>query len=82
MTGNEILLNLENHQHFAITELLGGLYELGKRQPPKRIDWMIHPIVASAMSHLKDEIYGLTSKQLAQVPIILHNLRWIDKEIW
>jgi hypothetical protein len=73
---------LENHQHFAITELLGGLYELGKRQPPKRIDWMIHPIVASAMSHLKDEIYGMTSKQLAQVPIILHNLRWIDKEIW
>ena len=29
MTGNEILLNLENHEHFAITELLGALSELG-----------------------------------------------------
>jgi hypothetical protein len=74
MRGNEILVNLENHEYFAINELLGGFYELGKRKPPKRIDLMINPIVAKAMSHLKDEIYGHTFKQLAQVPIILHNL--------
>lgn len=49
MTGNEILLNLDNHEHFSVTELLGGLIELGKRKTPKRIDWMTHPIVISAM---------------------------------
>ena len=82
MTGNEILLNLDNHEHFSITELLGGLYELGKRETPKRIDWMTHPIVISAMENFKTRINGMTAKQLVQVPIILNNLHWSDKEMW
>jgi hypothetical protein len=62
MTGNEILLNLDNHQHFAVTELLGALHELSTRQTPKRIDWMTHPIVAGAMNHLKEKVSGMTAK--------------------
>lgn len=53
MTGNEILLNLENHQYFVITELLGALHELSKKTPPKHVDWMSHPTTASAMRQLK-----------------------------
>lgn len=64
MTGNEILLNLENHEHFAVTELLGALHELSTRTTPKRIDWMMHPIVAKAMEHVKLKISGMTAKQL------------------
>jgi hypothetical protein len=82
MTGNEILLNLDNHSNFAITELLGGLHELSTRETPKRIDWMTHPIVKGAMQHLKERISGMTAKQLAQVPIIMHKLAWTDKEMW
>lgn len=82
MTGNEILLNLDNHKHFAITELLGALHELSTRPTPKRIDWMTHPIVAGAMAHLKDKISGMTAKQLVQVPIILHKLSWSDRSLW
>lgn len=82
MTGNEILLNLENHEHFAITELLGGLHELSCRTPPKRVDWMTHPITVSAMAHLKERIGAMTAKQIAQVPIIMHRLKWTDKQLW
>lgn len=82
MTGNEILLNMENHEHFVITELLGSLHELGQRKTPNKVDWMTHPIVVSAMKHLKEKIYGLTAKQLAQVPIILDKLKWTDKQMW
>lgn len=31
MKSNEILLNLENHEHLANSELVGGLIELAKR---------------------------------------------------
>ena len=31
MTSNEILLNLENHENFAHSELVGGLIELSTR---------------------------------------------------
>ena len=30
-SGNEVLLNLENHEHFDHSELLGGLIELCNR---------------------------------------------------
>ena len=62
MTGNEIILNLDNSENFSVTELLGGLYELGKRKTPKRIDWMTHPITNSAVAHLKDKVNGMTAK--------------------
>ena len=28
MTGNEVILNLENHEHFSTSELIGGLLAL------------------------------------------------------
>ena len=31
MSSNEILLNLDNHENFDTSELVGGLIELGKR---------------------------------------------------
>jgi len=31
MSGNEILLNLDNHDNFSSSELVAGLVELGKR---------------------------------------------------
>ena len=82
MTGNEILLNLENHNYLAITELLGALHELSKKTPPKHVDWMSHPTTASAMLHLKSKIDCMTAKQLCQVPILLHRFTWMDKEMW
>lgn len=31
MSGNEIILNLDNHENLTHGELVGGLLELGKR---------------------------------------------------
>ena len=33
MSGNEILLNLDNHENLSNSELVSGLLELGKRDP-------------------------------------------------
>jgi len=52
-SGNEVLLNLENHQHFAASELVGGLIELASRAKNMQIDWNEHPITKSALADLK-----------------------------
>ena len=52
-SGNEVLLNLENHEHFSHSELLGGLIELANRDEKQEFEWMTHPITASALQDLK-----------------------------
>ena len=49
MTSNEILLNLENHEHFAHSELVGALVELSTRPQIDEFDWNEHPTTAAAL---------------------------------
>lgn len=44
MCGNEILLNLDNHENLADTELISGLLELARRDPNGEHNWNSHPI--------------------------------------
>ena len=44
--GNEVLLNLENYEHFTHSELLGGLIEICNRDKEQEHDWTTHPITA------------------------------------
>ena len=39
MGGNEILLNLENYEHFSNSELVSALIELAKRDAAGEHDW-------------------------------------------
>lgn len=39
MSGNEILLNLDNNENLAHSELISGLIELGKRDKKGQHDW-------------------------------------------
>lgn len=39
MSGNEILLNLDNNENLAHSELISGLIELGKRDKDGKHDW-------------------------------------------
>lgn len=44
MSGNEILLNLDNCENLTHGELMSGLIELGKRDKKKEFDWNTHAI--------------------------------------
>ena len=82
MTSNEIILNLDNHENFANSELVGGLLELGKRDRLKEHDWNLHPVSASALKDFKHRLPRMTAKHLLQGSLILDRLRVIDSTIW
>jgi hypothetical protein len=64
MSGNEIILNLENHVNLATSELIGAMLELGKRDRASEFNWNNHPITASALKDLKHRIGHMNSKNL------------------
>lgn len=82
MSGNEILLNLDNNENLAHSELISGLIELGKRDKNGEHDWNQHPITAKCLKDLKSRIPVLNAKNVLQCSIVLDNLRIIDSEAW
>jgi len=64
MSGNEILLNLDNNENLANSELISGLIELGKRDKDGKHDWNQHPITAKCLSDLKSRIPLMNSKNV------------------
>ena len=53
MGGNEILLNLENYENLANSELINGLLQLGKRDSKKVHNWNTHSITFLCINHLR-----------------------------
>ena len=53
MADNEVLLNFENADNFTVSELLGGLIELGKRDKYNEHNLAEHPWVAPQIAKLK-----------------------------
>ena len=86
MSGNEILLNLQNVEHLALTELLGALNQLvgiPERERKRRdIKWMDNPIIQDCVWRLKANIPYMTARQLMQVPHLIDKFRWLDNALW
>ncbi len=66
MTSNEILLNLDNFENFADSELVGGLIELSIRDKENKFDWNEHPISKKCLEYLKFRQPNLNAKHLVQ----------------
>ena len=64
MSGNEILLNLDNNENLAHSELISGLIELGKRDKNNEHDWNQHPITVKCIKDLKSRIPVLNAKNV------------------
>lgn len=79
MSGNEIILNLENHDNFATSELLGGLLELAKRDRDFKYNWNNHPVTAHAITDLKQRIGAMNAKGVLQSAKILDGLQILDQ---
>lgn len=82
MSGNEILLNLENHANFSNSELLGAMLELAKRDRHFKFNWNNHPITAHALIDLKQRVKNMNAKGVLQAAIILDGLQILDQEAW
>ena len=74
MSGNEILLNLENHENFTDSELVHGLIELGKRDKRYEFNWNNHPISSSALKDLNTRLGHMNYKHALQTALILDKL--------
>ena len=83
LSGNEILINLDNCDNLRNGELISALIELGRRDGGQQVcDWNQHAIVQKSLTELKRRMGLLNSKNIIQTPILLQNLRILDSEIW
>jgi hypothetical protein len=64
MSGNEILLNLDNHDNLTMTELVSGLIELGKRDAKHEHDWNNHPVAVKCVNDYKRRLPSMNAKNV------------------
>ena len=82
MSGNEILLNLENSEYLRNGELINALLELSKRKGQEQHDWEVHPYTEIALEQVKKRIAQFTPQHLSQVSYALDRLNVNNIEIW
>lgn len=84
MTGNEILLNMENGDYFRPTEVVGSLSALchideqtsiDTQNPRVEFDWEKHPYVSRVLDRLIELLPQFKKSQIVQTGIILDRLR-------
>ena len=78
MTGNEILLNLDNNVNLRNGELISGLLELGKRDKENEFDWNNHAITAKCFIDLKKRLPVMNSTNVIQAAMLMQSLKVID----
>lgn len=82
MHGNEILLNLMNHEHLANSELIAGLLELSNHDRDSEYNWHVHPVVRNCFKDLEQRMGRLTSKHVFLTAQALDRLRFCEAEVW
>ena len=82
MSGNEILLNLDNYENLANSEIVGALLELGRRDPGNEHDWNNHPITYKVIRDYKQRAHLFNFKHTVRMPIALDRLFIKDPEAW
>ncbi len=71
LSGNEVLLNLDNCDNLRNGELVSGLIELGYRDKAQEFDWNNHAIVQKCLAQLKDRLPRMNAKNVIQTPLFL-----------
>ena len=82
MTSNEVLLNLDNHDSLADSELVGGLLELANRDPEQRFNWNEHAISAACLKDMKARQPQFAARHVAQAQLIMDRLQVTDAAMW
>lgn len=82
MSGNEILLNLDNCENLRNSELVSGLIELARKDKKQEFDWNHHPISAKCLAEVNRRLHQFTSKNVLQTALLLDRLSILDQELW
>lgn len=82
MSGNEILLNMENAQYLRTSELINSLIELGKRKNQENHDWEVHPYTRLVFAETKKRMGQLKAKHLSQLAYALNRLNYNNLDMW
>lgn len=82
MSGNEILINLENPQNLRKNEICGALIELSKRDAPEGYDWNAHPWIQNLVNYLIKDIYNYKITEISFLTVGVFKLRLNNEELW
>lgn len=82
MTGNEILLNLMNVEHFRNNELVEGLKYLSWVKGADAVDWNAHEVFAKVVLHTNKVLHQLEASQFASVVRLFTTLKVRDEKFW
>ena len=82
MSGNEILINLNNLENLTQTEMMGGLLELAKRDRAQKYNWNQHPITARCIKTYARLVQGYNAKRVIQGALMLSLLRIHHPKAW
>lgn len=84
MSGNQILLNLENHSQMKHAELMGALLELHKRSMAARleVDWNNHATMVAVVGTIRSQLPNYTSREVATCVLNAQLLGLTDLDLW
>jgi hypothetical protein len=82
MSGNEILLNLENSQYLRNGELINALLELGKRPGQEKFDWEVHPYTKLALDQIRKRMAMFNKMHISQVALMLDRINYNNNDLW
>lgn len=71
MSGNEIILNLDNIENLRNGEMISGMLELGKRDKDNEFDWNSHPVTAKCIKELKKRMGTLNAMNALQAAMLM-----------
>ena len=82
MSGNEILINLNNVENLGQQEMMAGLLELAKRDRKHEFDWNTNPITATCLQVYTQKVRGYNAKRTIQGALMLRQLRIRNPLAW
>ncbi|EGR34585.1 hypothetical protein IMG5_006460 [Ichthyophthirius multifiliis] len=82
LSGNEILLYLEQYKNLRPSELCSALIELSRREGSSDIDWNKHEWVNQTIQHVKQMLPQYSSSVVTYIIIAIQRLKIEDDELW
>ena len=82
MSGNEILINLNNVDNLGQQEMMAGLLELADRDRKQVHNWNTNPITAKCIRIYCEKVKGYNAKRTVQGVLMLKFLRIQNFKAW
>ena len=72
MSGNEILINLQNNKYMTTTERLNCMIALKKKDIQNIYPWMEHPWFFECYNRLRDGVHKMSHKHILMTLTMVH----------